>query len=201
MSYCTKGNLQKYLMIDIDSSFDTQVADWISAAESYINKYTGRKDGFEQATASARYYDGSGTTELEIDNCMSISSVIITEEDSDDTQYTLTEGQAEDFITYPYNDTPIYRLKLVAGASVGAFYSGKRRIKVTATWGSASTVPKDITLATTMLVASIIEKGLHGGKLSSESLGDYKVTYADLDESSQALGVKKILNTHKIFKL
>ena len=56
MAYTSKGVIQNYLMTDIDSSFDAQIADWISSAEAYINKYTGRKDGFkEESSAIARY--------------------------------------------------------------------------------------------------------------------------------------------------
>jgi len=201
MAYTTKSKIENYLAIDIDSSFADQISDWISAVESYINNYTGRKDGFENSAASVRYFDGNGETEIDIDEFTSLSSVEILEANGDDVEWALTEGLENDYITYPYNKTPQYRLILTPNASVGAWYKGKKRIKVKGVWGHSTSVPADIELVTTMLVASIIEKGLKGGKVKTESLGDYSVTYADINETAQAIGVKKILDAYKIYKL
>ena len=38
--YTTKAKVEAYLMINISDSFDTQINNWISAAENYINNYT-----------------------------------------------------------------------------------------------------------------------------------------------------------------
>jgi len=196
--YTNKGTIQNYLMIDIDSSFDTQINTWISVVESYINKYTGRKDGFESASET-RYFDGNGKNEIDIDEFTSLTTVQILEANGDDIGWTLTEGLEEDYIAYPYNDTPQYRLVLVSSSSVGVWYAGKKRIKITAIWGHSTTVPEDIELAATMLVASIVEKGSRGGKVNSETLGDYSVSFGNIDESAQDLGVKKILDTYKLY--
>ena len=202
MAYTNKGNIQKYLMIDIDSSFDAQVADWISAAELFINKYTRRPEGFsEPASASAKYYDGDGKSEFKVDEFTTISSLEILEYDSDDVEFTLTEGKDEDYITYPYNDNPKYLLKLMPGAQVGGFYSGKKRIKVTAKWAFDTSVPKDIELAATMLVSTVIEKGLKGGKVTSESLGDYSISFGDFEDAAQTMSIRNLLNGYKIFEL
>lgn len=198
--YTNKGSIQNYLMIDIDASFDTQIERWISVVKSYIDKYTGRKDGFESAS-SVKYFDGNGKREIDIDECTSVTSVQVLEANGDGVEFTLVAGLEEDYVTYPYNTTPIYRLKLVANSQLGAFYSGEKRVKVTAIWGHSTSVPADIELAATMLVSSIIDKGLRGGKVQSESLGDYSVTYGGIDETAQAIGVKSILNKYKLFNL
>ena len=197
--YTNKGTIQNYLMTDIDNSFDTQIENWISAAEAYINNYTGRPDGFEEVDASAKYYDGNGNIEIDIDECTEITTVQILDVNSSSVGYTLTEGLDNDFITYPSNETPIYRLKIVPNSTVGAWYRGNKRIVVTAKWGYGSSVPKDIEYATTVLVASIIDKGLRGGKAKAEALGDYSISYENIDDSDQALGVKRILDTYKRF--
>jgi len=188
-------------MTDIGSVFDTQVEYWINAAEIYINNYTGRRNGFEEAVASAKYYDGNGKREIDIDECTEITSVEILELDSSDVEFTLTAGAGNDYIAYPYNDTPIYRIKLLHTATVGAFFSGKKRIKITAKWGYKSTVPKDIELAATILAASAIEPGLKGGKIKNESLGDYSVAFEMLEDSPNILSVDRILDNYKIFQL
>lgn len=204
MSYTDKGNIQKYLMIDIDNSFDAQIVDWITAVENYINIYTGKKDGFENTTESTKLFDGNGKREIDIDEFTTISAVNILELDNDDTAFTLTEGIGSDYITFPYNDSPKYRLKLTLNSQVAVWSAGKRRVQVTAIWGNSTSVPKEITLVATILLASIVEKGISGGKLKSESLGDYSVTFEDIDkaaQSSERMSVFNILNKYKIFTL
>ena len=202
MAYTNKGNIENYLLVDIGNAFDTQIDNWISAAQNYIDKYTGVVEGFEADTsAEVRYYDGNGKREIEIDEFTEISSVEILNVNSDDVGWTLDEGLEADYIEYPNNTTPKYGLRLVASSEVGAFYSGPKRIKITAKWGWATTVPKDIELAATILVSSVIEKGLKGGKISSERLGDYDVTFQALEDSAQSMGVNKILDRYKKFEL
>ena len=207
MAYTNEKRIENYLMANIDPSFviaagENQITEWIDVAELYINRYTGRKDGFEEdEVASVRYYDGNGKTEIEIDDCTTITSVEILEASGTDIAYTLTEGLDNDYIVHPYNELPTYRLVIIPNAQVGVWPSGKMRIKITAKWGYATDVPEDIRLAATMLVAGVIEKGLRGGKIRSETLGDYSVTYADMEESAQYMDVRGILDNYKIFKI
>lgn len=199
MGYTTKGKIQNYMAIDIDSSMDTQIAEWISATQRYVDNYTGRS--FEGSVAEARYFDGNGKTEIDIDDFITITKIEILEIDSTDVEYTLVEGASEDFITYPYNSTNKFRLILMPNKQIAVWPREPKRIKVTATWGISSSVPEDISLATTMLVAGIIEKGVSGGTVQSESLGDYSVTYKLVDDISNVMGVKDILDRYKIYTL
>lgn len=197
--YTTKNSIQNYLAVDINSSLDSQLADWITAVTNYIDNYTGKS--FEETVDETRYFDGSGKNEIQIDDFISISSVEILELDSTDVDYTLTEGVNSDYITFPYNDIPKYMLKMTINSQIANFLTGEKRIKIMATWGHSSAVPKDIELAATMLVSSIIEKGMKGGTIMSESLGDYSVSYANVDNLSSALGVKNILDKYKVWEL
>ena len=197
--YTTKGKIQNYLAVDINDSLDSQLADWISAVVIYIDNFTGKS--FEETADEIRYFDGNGKSEIQIDDFISITSVEILQLNSTDVDYTLTEGQASDYITYPYNDIPKYRLQMTTSSQIGTFLKGEKRIKITATWGHSSTVPKDIELAATMLVSSIIEKGMKGGTIMSESLGDYSVSFANIDTLSSSVGVKEILSKYKIWEL
>ena len=117
-----------------------------------------------------------------------------------DVEYSLTEGIDNDYVVEPYNDNRKYKLTMSVNSSTGFWLGGTKRIKVVANFGYATAVPKDIELATTMLVGSIIDKGLHGGTgtISSERLGDYSVSYATIDESAKQLGVKQILDSYKL---
>lgn len=201
MAYINKSQIENYLMTDIGDTFDTQIANWISSAETYINNYTGHRNGFEEVVASVKYYDGNGLREISIDECIEVTIVQILEANSSDVEWTLTEGHGSDYIVYPYNEIPVYKIKLVNTAEVGAFYKGKKRIKITAKWGYKSTVPEDIKLATTILVSGIVEQGLKGGKVKSESLGDYSVAFEMMKDTPNMLSVHKILDNYKIFKV
>jgi len=201
MAYTTETKVENYLMVDIDPTMSSQISDWISAVERYINDYTERKHGFEATAATTRYFDGNGLREINVDEFVSLTSVEILESNGSDVEWTLTSGWDNDYIAYPYNEVPQYRLVLTANSQVGAWFSGAKRIKITAVWGYSSTVPKDIELAATMLVASIVEKGLRGGTVQSESLGDYSISYGSVDATAEVMGVKKILDKYKIFRL
>jgi len=199
--YTTKEKIENYLMTNIDSSFDTQITNWISAAQLYINNYVGKSDGFEETVESIKYYDGNGERELDIDECIEITSIEILESNGTDVEYTLSEGQENDYITWPYNELPIYRLRLTNVAEVGSFNKGKKRIKITAKWGHSSTVPKDVELVATILTSSAIEPGLKGGKIKSEKLGDYSVAFEMMEDSPNILSTLRILDHYKTFKL
>ncbi len=200
MAYVKKGDIQNYLAVDISSTLDTQLTAWITSIENYINKYTGRVNGFE-GVSSIKYFDGNATQEIDIGDFVTITSVEIMNPNSSGVEFTLTEGPDLDFIIYPYNLGHAYRLILTTNAQIGDWTTGIKRVKVTAVWGASSVVPEDISLATTMLVSSIIEKGMRGGTISSESLGDYSVSFVNVDKVSSSLGVKAILDKYKIYNL
>jgi len=198
MAYTTETKIENYMMTDIDPSFSSQVSDWITAATNYIDKYTDKS--FEGASET-RYFDGTNKTEIIVDDFVSLTSVQILQVNSDDVEYTLTEGLDDDYILYPYNETPYYKLMMVPSSQVGVWLPGPKRIKLTGTWGHSSNVPKDIELAATILVSDVIKQGRDSGKITSESLGDYSVTYDTLDESATRLGVKQILDQYKILEV
>ena len=201
MAYTNKSNIQNYLMIDISDSFDTQITAWISAAENYINNYTNRPEGFETSTDETRYYDGNGLREIQIDHFTTITSVDILELQGDDSEFSLTEGADDDYITFPYNESPKYKLILTLNSSPGSFFKGSKRIKVVADFGFSSTVPKDIELATTMLVAKIVEKGQRGGDVQQERLGDYNVVFSQMNKDAIELNIEQMLNRYKTIEV
>ena len=102
MAYTNRDEIQNYLAIDISNSINAQITDWITAIDSYIDSYTGHPNGFESKTET-HYFDGNGRREIDIGDFTSISSVKIMNPNSSGVEYTLTEGEDSDFITYPYN--------------------------------------------------------------------------------------------------
>lgn len=193
MAYTTEVAIENYLQTDIDNSFSSQIADWISAAEKYINNYCNRPEGFEAVSQGTRYFESTeGTKELLVDQFTNLTSVQLLDiTDGITVERTLVEN--EDFWAYPLNTSMRYRLVLMPNAAVYHWLKNQR-VKVVADWGG---VTKDIELATTMLVGKIIEKGLKGGTIVSESLGDYSVTYADIENVAKEMGITKILAPYR----
>ena len=199
--YTSIGDIQKYTLTDIDVSFVPQVESWIQAVESYINNYTGRLDGFENTTSTTRYFDGNGKREIDVGNFASLSSVEILNYNSDDVDVTLSEGKASDYLIYPYNTSPKYRLILTINSQVPVWSVGDRRIKLTGIFGQ-STVPFDIKLAATILATEIIKQGRDGGLKISENEGDYSASFETFDRLAMRItNVRSILDRYKILEL
>ena len=71
--YTTKEEIQNYMIISIDSSYDDQIDEWIVAMSRQIDAICKRpiyRTGFEEYL-----YDGNGESLLHISDCTNISSV------------------------------------------------------------------------------------------------------------------------------
>lgn len=123
------------------------MASFVSVASRLIDAEVGRWDGFFYPTTDDKtdYYDGSGESEQEIDEYVSITSVSVSEQgglsSSDYTDWTLNT----DYLTWPYNAAnrgkPINRLALVSyQGSKGAWYTGQKTVKVVGVPGYSATV-------------------------------------------------------------
>lgn len=196
MAYTTEAKVEAFLMIEIDSSFSANITTWIDAVTKYIERYTGRV--FETGVSAIKSYDGNGQQELMIDDTIAISKVEVLD-DNGNVDETLTAGLGGDYLTYPINTTPKNSIKLTDTAVYNVFPKGKQNIRITATWGYASTIPADIELVATKLVAAIVQKGLKGGEIASERLGDYSVTF--IEEQAEEMGVKDTLDQYIIYEL
>lgn len=198
MSYTNKASIQNYLMITISNSFSTQIDNWIKAAENYINNYCNRTS-FTQELATVKYYDGSGSNELLIDDLLTCTKIEILDDDSD-VQATL--DSTDEYFLYPANKTPKTRIVINStNASISVFLTGHQNIKITGTWGYSVDVPEDIRLAATKIVAGIIsERNFDvAGDIKSESLGEYAVTFQDVDAISSHLKIKEdLLNRYRV---
>ena len=193
--YTTKSRIQNFLMVNINDSFDDQINEWIDAVEAYIDNYCNRT--FEQESATSKLYDGSGTSELLIDDLLSLTKVETLDEDNEVDE---TIDSTDEYWLYPANTTPKYRIRInTANAPIAVFPKGHQNIKVTGTFGQSESVPEDIRLAATKLVAGIIaEKNLDiAGEIKSEKLGEYQITVQDVEKQANHLGIDKILDHYR----
>jgi hypothetical protein len=195
MAYLTEGDLENYILQDIDSSYSTWITSVISQVTAYINNYCGIN--FENSASSNRYFDGDGFADLKIDDYQLTSEIKILDTDGS-TIATLVKDT--DYYEYPYNDTIKNIIRLSASGQQEVFPDRPRSVKVTGIFGYAS-APDDIKLAAIKLAAKVINEGLRGGAVDSESLGSYKIDYKDLDEYKDSLGIKEILNQYRSLSL
>ena len=199
MSYTNKSRLQNYLTINISDTFNSQITEWIEAIEAWINTYCGRE--FDQESATSKLYDGSGSRELLIDDLLTLTKIETLDESGNVDETLSNENQ---YYLYPANKTPKYRIVInSANAPIAIFPSGRQNIKITGTFGYSATVPEDVRLAATKLVAGIIEeKNLDiAGEIKSERLGEYSITVQDVEKMANHLGIKDILNQYRIIPI
>lgn len=191
MSYTTEAKIESYLGTSVDATLAAMIISWVTA---WINKYTGKV--FE-AVSETRYYDGNGRESILVDSFVGSPAVTVLNTDGT-TDVVLTEGQADDFIVAPYNSTEKFQLILSSSGRYCAWPKGAHRIKVVASFGVSNTVPADIEMVATKLASSLITNAsAAGGAVKSQSLGDYSVTYGDLDATAKATGVTETLDQYR----
>ena len=194
--------MENYLGKSLSAGQSASISSWITAVQRYIDNYTHCK--FEQVVGETRYFDGNGLTELVLDEFISLTSVTVLEVDGTTLQ-TLTEGDDQDFITYPYNETTKFRIILQPSSAIGYFPSRRKSVKIVGTWNNSTAVPADIELVANMLLADMIsDAGSNGKEIASESLGGYSISYnnnASIDETAARLGIKQLLDQYVIYEL
>lgn len=126
------------------SSSDYPVmANFVTVASRMIDREVGRWDGFFYPSSDdvTRYYDGSGCEHQYIDEFVSITSVSVSEQGGlASTDYTL--WGSSDYITEPYNTTPIYKLTVdIHNGSKSAFDGYRKAVKVVGIAGYSTTPP------------------------------------------------------------
>jgi len=181
--YTTVGQIQNYLLHTIKEYFKPQVEEWIAEMEKFVEQETGRVF-IADDTATEKIYDGDGELSLFLDENVVVSKLTI---DS-------TLIAASDYLFYPPNELPITRIKLKNDTGL-FFTSGEQNIKVEAKWGYSVICPGDISFATTIFVAGIINfSGDMAGEVKQEKMGDYSVTYKtdkDWQDYERAKGILK----------
>ncbi len=175
--YTTKTKIENYILQDIASSFDTQLASWIEGVEKIIEQITGRIF-IADSVASARVYDGDGKSSLLIDECVAVTKVEVGNDSYGSTFSEVAATGADRYFTEPANaivkNMAIHKITLNARC----FPEGIQNNKITAKWGYSVAVPADIEFAATVFVAGILNQHRQGGdQIKSERIGNYDVTY------------------------
>ena len=212
MAYVTKDEVKKYLGVNFTGALDTFVDTVISACQSYIEKYCGDdrfgKRVFEAPdpdTAVIRKFNGNNDKRLYVGDLFDIVTLTV-----DGIEYVVDE----DFFLYPLNNTeeafdyielaqPETRLNSNSRLKTQddyIFEKAQANIEVEGYWYFTETPPADITLAMMKLVGAVIKENVSDSDVKEkkqESLGDYSVSFQDVEKIAHALKVDDILNQYK----
>ncbi len=214
-SYITTTEVKEYLGVTWNTSFDTFIESFISAAGNYIDRACSNPVGSrwfsDDNVSQTRYFNGNGQKRLYLDDVRSIKQL----------QINLTVGQGvtlvenTDFYMYPMNAQndgmpyewieliqPTYnrnvnsRIAALAGNNPFVFWKGQRNVIVTGTWGFATTAPDDIKVATMKLVSSFIKENIGDTdikEVTSEKLGNFGTSYTKISSIADRVGVTNII--------
>jgi len=185
--YTTRAEVERYTLTGIEEYFRPQVEKWIASVEDYIEKSTGRVFIADQES-SWRKFDVEDPRKKEIwfDECVELEELRVNNGDIPEDSY----------LVYPANTIPKFRIKI----KKRYFPQGDQNVEIRARWGFSEEAPESIRLATTVLVAGIINYGSQEVKektKQAESIGPYSVTYGDERSWSDFEQVKQIIEKYR----
>lgn len=176
--YTNKAAIEKYGTLTIDPSFEVTLDEIIAGVERTIEQITGRVF-IADLTATARFYDGTGSDELIIDDATEITLVEVGADSFGDSFETIANSGSGRYFTYPANavaeGVPFTKINLMSRT----FMPGRQNQRITAKWGYSAAVPMDIKRVATVLAFGVMsaENHIGGGGIKTEKIGNYQVTY------------------------
>ena len=175
--YCTIAEIKAAIQQDADSvwgtDYDTILTAIATRASRAVDLYTNRAPGaYANNTAETRYFDGSGTDKLWVDEMAAApASVAVAEtglyDHSGDTGGTYTTWAAADYVLWPYNAVdrgePFTRLdvNILNGTKV-VWYKYPKAVKISAKFGYSTTTPDAIKAATIIEAVRLFKRGQQG---------------------------------------
>ena len=195
MPYTNEAKVKEYLGISTLPSPLTAITNFLAYVTAYINNYCGRS--FESEAVASKLYDGNGTNTVLTDDFTAISKIEILD---DDGNVDFTIDADTEYYTYPENTTVKNKIIInTYNAPITYFPTGHKNVKVYATFGFSASVPDEIAYVATVLIANMIQENYSStDDVKAESLGEYSVTYGDVDKSASTMPeVKTILDRYR----
>ncbi len=167
--YCGESEV-KALLVDATwgTSYDTFLGTLITRASRMIDAFHKRIPGayYTGTTGVSRYYDGSGTRELWVDELADMPSAIQVAETGDLSTLTSWSTSA-DVLAHPYNfaqdGVPVIMLQVdIYNGSKTHWPKYPKAVKLTCLPGFSKTVPDEIKQATIMQVVHWFKRGQQG---------------------------------------
>ena len=213
LGYHTEVDLENLLLVDIDSSFSSQIDTWISASEHRVNNYLGFTTAsglWNESVVSEKNdcrVDGDGNlvihTRKRPINSVSAISII---KGTDSVNLDLTDSAGATRYVIPVQGNvivyPTFELSTTSSTTLYGFMQVKYSrfyTKVSYIAGYTS-IPEDIQLATTLFTADTFMRQANKENLVSISQGRITKRWQELrdGESNYIREAKEILNHYKI---
>jgi hypothetical protein len=135
--YCTLHDVKDALNIT-DETRDDGIQRLILAASAELDNYCDRSFA---STSATKYYDGV-SDDLLIDDLISVTS--IKADPGGDGTYETTFA-ATDYILYPYQGPPYWKVRLSENSAQSDLNKGVRKgIQIVGSWGYQATVPEPV---------------------------------------------------------
>jgi len=210
--YVTKDEIKKYLGVNFTSGLDSFVDTVIASCQKYIEKYCGDSrfgnrvfEAPTPDTSVVRKFDGSGDKRLYVGDLFDAVTITV-----DDVEMTVDD----DLFLYPLNSTdeafqylemsqPATRLNSnsrVVSMNPYIFEVAQANVEIDGHWYFTETPPADIVLAMMKLVGGVLKENLTDGDVrekKAETLGDYDVTYQDVEKIAHSLKVDDLIIPYK----
>jgi hypothetical protein len=202
--YTSLTEVENYLLIDVDDSFQDQVESWIEYMTEYIEQETGRV--FEaDSEASEKTFEVKDRRELSVGGAVAAVKELLINECAGTgvTKLVIDDDEIDegDYLLYPMNEDPKTRIVLTSDSGL-SFTEDEQNIVVTAHWGYSSEVPSDIKFVCTVLVAGIINNSWsHEGELASITMGRYSASFKTESQVKDFETAKEILKKYKKINL
>jgi len=161
-SYCAVDEI-KALMPDAQfgTAYDAVLLDLSLRASRLIDRITKRDPGSYAAdSTSVRYFDGSGSDTLLIDELAGAPTLVEVDEAGDG---VYVAWAATDYRVWPYNRPPYTRLIIpILTSSKALWYRYPASVKITGPWGFSVTVPEEIKQAVSIQTIRWFKRGQQG---------------------------------------
>lgn len=213
LGYCNQTDIENFLLLDIGSTFTTQIEDWIATAEVWVNNYTGyttasgimmeeiTDEVAETASIDADLNLVINPRKVPIDSVTSISLV----KGTDSLDLSLTTGGSNRYqlpepkhsIVYPSSELSLSGTSIIS--NFADIRNTKFFCKLTYRAGY-STVPAPIRLATVNVASDYIMR--HANKEGLESITQGRITKVWArrmgGESDFMQDAKELLNPYRL---
>lgn len=153
--YTTLEDVKQSLDIT-GSERDDDLMSIIAAATAEIDNYCDRS--FAPVTAT-RYFDGT-TDELIVPDLISVTTLKVDLDGNGVYESTLA---ATDYVLYPYQGPPYWKVRLAENSNYSDFAKGIRKgVQIVGSWGYAATVPLPIRQACLEMVCRTFRQSQAG---------------------------------------
>jgi len=172
MAYTYQSRVEEYIKREL-TDYEVSIFDATEPAiADIIDLYTGRTFDSCRSSKTTESHDGS-VREIFLDTpCSSLTKVEYVDYYTNDK--TLIDST--DYVTLPYNSSPITSIMLRSGL----FTAGTKNVLVTGSFSDYDTVPDSIALAATIMCSNIISQARdeNGAPLDKESIEGYSRSWA-----------------------